>query len=463
MQMTVERALSASHKLSRSGKLAGAEKTLLQALERYPRNRRLREALGEVSGSGDARMSPDEVIERAEHWWREGRPDRARDCYRSVLEREPNSLAAQMGLALIDRSEGNTQSAIERYLQVISAAPTLADPYRYVTEMRQTKPDDGWIETLSAALEVAAVDAARIPLCYALGKSLDDVGAVDAAFNAFEMGNQLQRNTLGASPLLRIRELAAITQVFMGPGAERSLDLEPWGDAPRPIFIVGLPRSGTTLVERILAQHSQISAGGERSILRDAIFGSGPDLGWLDTARANRIRAAYRSAMPKAAPGLHWITDKMPSNARWVPLIRQAIPEALIIETQRDPMAVGWSIFRRCFTSDQMAFSCDLTEIGDYIRLHEAMTALWRSQAPGAVREVTYEALTDDPEKEIPTLLSDLGLTFEPECLAPEKHQGSVRTASFEQVRRPIYQGSSQEWQAYSKHLAPLAARLHRD
>lgn len=379
---------------------------------------------------------------------------------RAALERDPGHAAAgnSYGLALLDL--GDRAGAAAAWRQVVKANPRAADSWLNLSRLADFTAEPA----LAAALEAAAAldglgPAERECLDFARAEAALQAGDGDGAFAHLHRANAARRRTLGYD---RRRDAA----LFAGIAA-RLADLPgppappPAAGAPRPILITGLPRSGTTLTERILAAHPGVHPGGEMDALTRAIRPLlAPD---ADTGPGvlARIAAPYRAALAEAAGRSPVITDKMPLNFRWIGPVLAALPEARVVHLTRDPMAVGFSLYRLRFSGRGNGFAYDLGDIGAYVRQERALMRLWRDRwGPERLLMLDYQALTAEPETQIRRLLDFCGLDFDAACLAPHETQGPVLTASAAQVREPIRAGSGRKWRPFAAHLAPLAAAL---
>ena len=277
----------------------------------------------------------------------------------------------------------------------------------------------------------------------------------------------MRKRQLGYDIAADQRQFAAVKRLFDG-GLPQTADDPAFQGWPQPIFIVGMMRSGTSLVEKILASHTRVFGAGElefmgRLALPLARAAEADPALRIDRDTALSVRHGYLQALaglPEQAPV---ITDKMPSNLTWVGFILTAFPQAKVIHLDRDPMAVGWSIYRHYFSQDGNGHAYDLTDIGRYYRLQQDLMAFWHQVFPGRILTLNYEALTEDQEGQTRELLAWCGLEWEDACLNFHQTPGLVRTASSAQVRRAMYRGSSEEWRKYESHLGPLKAALAGD
>jgi hypothetical protein len=290
---------------------------------------------------------------------------------------------------------------------------------------------------------------------FALAKALMDIGAADDAFAWLTRANARHRAGIAYDVAADVGQMAALADAF---GM-----VDPIGDpAMRPIFIVGMPRSGTTLVEQILASHPAVHGGGEMKhldlVLMDH-FGGAPDaaqLAALDPATCATLARAYLQRAGAGAPRGTRVTDKMPSNFRHAGLIHRLFPGAVIVHCRRSPQDTCLSIYATHFAQGQH-FAYDLAELGTYYRAYRALMAHWRRVLPGTVLvEVDYEAVVADLEHEARRLVAASGLPWDEACLAFHRTARPVRTASVNQVRQPLYGSSVERWRPYARHLEPL-------
>lgn len=318
-----------------------------------------------------------------------------------------------------------------------------------------------------AALDPAALGERRAAyLHFARAKAAADLGDPDGAFGHLARGNALLRGRLVHDPdhydRLAERVRAVFTPELAGP--PRRVER----DAARPVFVVGMPRSGSTLVERILAGHRSVRSAGEADAFRAALEGCAPSpaaaypeiAARLGAADLRRLGERYRALLPRMPAGAAAVVDKTLVNVWYLGLIRLALPEARFIHVRRDPVDAGLSCFEQLFNADQ-PFAYDLAEIGRYSRSVSDVMAHWRAVLPeAALLEIAYEDLVADPERGARRLLAHAGLDWDPACLDLGRAGGRVGTASVAQVRRPVSTGSVGRWRAYARHLGPLLDAL---
>jgi len=361
--------------------------------------------------------------------------------------------------------------AAEAYCRrAIAARPGYATAYVELGALREGRLSDAEINTIKQLFEDPAVHPEyRVMLGFTLGDALDRRQQYQQAFAAWDQGNAINRRIseqegLIYQPALIESELALLPAIF----DDLTVDLdEPLLDdhappPPCPIFVLGMPRSGTTLVESILASHQQVHGAGELPTLYDihetllaVARQHGPDAA-RDRVRtqARHWRARYLAALP-SCPGKTHIVDKQPLNFRSIGLIRLLFPDAPIVYTQRDPLDVGFSIYRHKFAKD---WPCAhrLADIGHYYTVHARIMAMWQARHADAIHVADHAELVSDPERRIRALLAAAGLDFQPACLAPHKTRRSVATFSAVQVQQPISGSFAGRAQKYVRQLIPL-------
>jgi hypothetical protein len=359
------------------------------------------------------------------------------------------------------------RSAVE---EAIRLSPKDASYYDNLAAMRSFSAGDCYVTALEKlAAEAASLGAVnRMHLHFALAKVHEQLGNPEGAFRQLLAANTLKRQQVAydeaATLGLMDRTRQVLTRDFIsareGAGARSAV----------PVFVVGMPRSGTTLIEQILASHPQISGAGELTLFEQTAGGIGhatprslrfPD--FVPGMAADQFRelgALYLEKLLPRAPGTARIVDKMPANFLHVGLIHLALPDAVIIHAIRDPVDTCVSCFSVHFTKGQL-HTYDLAELGRYYRHYQALMAHWHSVLPpGCITDVRYEDLVDDLEGVARRIVARCGLAWDPRCLDFHRNERPVRTASATQVRQPIYRSSVGRWRRYQNFLGPLFAAL---
>ncbi|HTB42381.1 MAG TPA: sulfotransferase [Acetobacteraceae bacterium] len=358
---------------------------------------------------------------------------------------------------------GRTAEARAALDAVREAFPDSARALFNQADLRRFTADDPAIGKMQAMLAPGGAQSPsdRMLLHFALGKACLDLGESERAFRHLNEGNRMKRATFAYDPEATALWMASIPQVFTpalleakaGQGAASAV----------PVFVLGMPRSGTTLVEQVLASHPDIHGAGEMRHVQGLVdsLGSFPDsAAGLTPEQLAAMGAAYLARVAPLAQGRRHVVDKMPSNFLYAGLIRLILPDARIIHCRRDPVDTCLSCYTKLFTSEQ-AFSYDLAELGGFHSSYQALMAHWRAVLPAShFLEVDYEAVVADLEAEARRILAFLELPWDDACLRFHETERPVRTASVNQVRQPVYRSSAGRWRAHAAQLGPLLAAL---
>ncbi|MFZ8929630.1 MAG: tetratricopeptide repeat-containing sulfotransferase family protein [Pseudomonadales bacterium] len=392
--------------------------------------------------------------------------DTALETFDAVLKALPEDGATLTAKGHALKTLGQQDAAIAAYK---SARGKAAEAYYALANLKTYRFEDALIEEMRAKVEdldLGHMD--RVHLHFALGKALEDQGEAEAAFGHYLSGNGLKRAQSRYSAARMHEDLKATATVCDGDFFEQVAGAG--YDAPDPIFIVGLPRAGSTLLEQILASHSAIDgtlelphvvALAQRLRRRPQPEGQ-PFPAILRTLEATDYHAFGKSYLEETVihrAGAPFFTDKMPNNFRHLGLIKAMLPKAKIIDARRNPLDCCVSGFKQLFAEGQ-EFSYDLADLGRYYVDYVALMDHWDAVMPGAVLRVQHETLLEDFEGEVRRMLAYLGLPFEDQCLRFHETARSVRTASSEQVRRPLNRDGVGQWKAFEAQLGPLREAL---
>ncbi len=367
---------------------------------------------------------------------------------------------------------GRDRESLQAFDQARAINPRSANVWFNRCELKKFTADDPDIAAMSALLDSAAANgmgpADQMSLHFALGKALMDAGEAEPAFAHLAEGNRLKRATIDFDVESAANWLSDIAMTF---DRERMTRFASAGDpSAMPIFIVGMPRSGTTLVEQILASHPQVQGAGELTILQKMVDRiSGPDLrpiGYPQLVEQllpedlARLGGHYVERLRGLSQGRSRVVDKMPANFLYAGLIHLILPNARIIHCRRDAVDTCLSCYTKLFHGEQK-FAYELRELGLFYRAYERLTDHWAKLLPAQrYTEVCYESVVDDLESEARKLIAFCGLEWNEACLEFHKTQRPVRTASVNQVRQPIYRASVGRWKAHARHLGPLLDAL---
>ncbi len=380
--------------------------------------------------------------------------------YKDVIDRSPRQPKAWMSYGHMLKTIGRQSEGIAAYREAIAIKPTMGEAWWSLANLKTVKFDDDDLAAMHSALESRGLkDEDRWHLDFALGKAMHDRGHTDEAFRHYSRANalRLKNQPYDAKEITGKvdRCIAAFTaEVF----AER-----PGGcDATDPIFIVGMPRAGSTLIEQILSSHSLVEGTSELQDIPMLARKTGyprPALKLSENERRELGEEYLKRAGVQRRTDRPFFIDKLPNNWLYVPFIHLILPNAKIIDARRHPLGCCFSNFRQHYARGQ-DFAYNLEDVGryyaDYVRLMAHVDAV----LPGCVHRVIYERIVDDTEAEVRRLLDYCGLEFESQCLEFYKTERAVRTASSEQVRRPIYRDATKEWLPYESHLGPLKHAL---
>ncbi len=434
---------------------------LPEAVARYRRAIQLRPESAEVHNSlGTALLEQGKLEEALAH-------------LEQAIQFDPEYAEAHnnLGTALLD--QGRFDEAAVRFERAIQLRPEYAEAHFNRAEL----PNVRLKSTDLVALEALLVDEQRLPpakaplIHFALAKALEESGNPARAFQHWLAGNTLKRSQIAYDEAATHDLFRRIVATFDQALCERAVVSVPVPVAPVPIFILGMPRSGSSLVEQILASHPQVQGGGELTTLvavatgltggRDRPLAYPEDIPTLEEGEWRRLGERYRAGLPPLAAGKTHLTDKMPYNFLNIGLIRLILPEARILHTVRDPIDTCLSCFSKLFPFSQ-AFSYDLGELGRYYRGYQAVMDHWRSVLPvDAVLDVSYEAVVADLEGQARRLVAYCGLPWDDRCLEFHRTQRPVRTASAAQVRQPLFRSSLERWRRFEPWLGPLLQALN--
>jgi tetratricopeptide (TPR) repeat protein len=398
-----------------------------------------------------------------------GRMEESAEAYRRAVELEPKAAGVQMSYAHVLKSIGSQSEALAAYRRAVALKPELGEAYWSMANLKVVRFEDAEVAAMEA--QVRRDDLAASPdihFRFALGKAYEDKGDYDRAWEYYLSGNQKQRAQVFHDPVgFEVRH-ERIAEVFSGEFMQSHAGEGFESDAP--IFIVGLPRSGSTLVEQILASHSQVEGTLELPTLGNIAESIGryrrDRVEYPLTVRSLRPRdfRAYgrqylEETQPYRATDLPRFTDKLPNNFSHIGLAHLILPNAKVINARRHPLDSILGNYKQLFGMGQN-FTYDLTELIMYYQQYHAIMKHWHALLPGKVLDVHYEETVGDLETQVRRILGHCGLPFEEACLRFHETQRAVRTASSEQVRQPLYTRSLGNWRRYEKHLAPWMADL---
>jgi predicted Zn-dependent protease len=390
--------------------------------------------------------------------------------YREILTETPNDPELHLSIGHSLKTLGQTQEAIESYRAATAARPQYGEAYWSLANLKTYRFTDAEIAGMRAWEAAANVQPAdRYHLCFALGKALEDRGEYAESFAFYERGNALKKIECRYRPELLERnaqlQAAVCTREFFA--ARQGFGCPD----PSPIFIVGLPRSGSTLIEQILASHSRVEGTMELADIPRLVqdlrgreqLDSAPRypgvLGELGAEELARLGEKYLDDTRVYRKGQPFFVDKMPNNFRHLGVIHLILPNAKIIDARRDPIACCFSNYKQLFASGQQ-FTYSIEDIARYYRMYVELMAHWDAVLPGRILRIQHEDVVDDLEGNVRRILEFCGLEFEPSCIEYYNTERTVHSASSEQVRRPISREGVDQWRHYEPWLGPLKEAL---
>jgi len=396
--------------------------------------------------------------------------DRALTIYDQLIEARPETVELRILKGHALKSFGDAKQAIEAYRQAAAVKPDHGDAYWSLANIKTYEFSDAELEQMQAAEAGPNTGAAdRYQLCFALGKSYEDRGDFAAAFDYCSRGNATKLEETGYRAEYTEAEFArqkeTCTQNFFD--ARRDFGVADHA----PIFIVGMPRAGSTLIEQILASHPMVDGtielpnvlalahklAGRRSVDDTPRYPA--ILETLEAEQFERFAQDYLESTIVYRQGAPYFTDKMPNNFRHIGLIQLMFPNAKIIDARREAMACCFSNFKQLFGEGQY-FSYGLEEIGRYYRGYVSLMDHWENVLPGKILRVQYEDVVADLDAQVRRLLEFLGLPFDQRCIEFHKTERAVHTPSAEQVRQPLYKSGVEQWKNFEPFLGPLKESL---
>jgi tetratricopeptide (TPR) repeat protein len=390
--------------------------------------------------------------------------------YRELLVETPGDPELHLSIAHALKTLGQTQEAIDSYHAAAALRADFGEAYWSLANLKTYRFTDTEIAHMRSAEASPKIQLAdRYHMCFALGKALEDRAEYAESFACYERGNALKKIECRYRPeplerTARLQESLCTAEFF----AERKGH---GCDSAAPIFIVGLPRSGSTLIEQILASHSEVEGTMELAdiprMVQDVqgreVIGGEPRypgvLASLSAEQSRKLGEKYLADTRVYRTGKARFIDKMPNNFRHLALIHLILPNAKIIDARREPMACCFSNFKQLFASGQQ-FTYSIEDIARYYRMYIELMAHWDAALPGRVLRIQHETVVDDLEGNVRRILDFCELDFEPACLDFHKTLRTVHSASSEQVRRPIYREGVDQWRHYEPWLGPLKSAL---
>ena len=417
-----------------NGRFSDAEKLAVHITQDFPKHQFAWKVLGAVLGAT-------------------GRKSEAVDANQKAVALSPQDAEAHSNLGITLKELGRLDEAEASYNQAIALKPDLADAHRNLTLMKKfDAQDEQYSKMQELYLDKNISEEQRCHINFGLAKACEDLGDFEQAFAHYSEGNMQRKKLLNYDINKDVERFRKIKSNYPQI-AYNSLEPEKFSKDLMPIFIVGMPRSGTTLVEQIISSHSKVTGAGELAFA--AQFGAAIATGITEANNESLLnfRSKYLTKLKSVSNENLIITDKMPQNFRYIGLLAAAFPEAKIIHVKRNPAAVCWANYKQYFVSKNIGYCYAIDDIISYHKLYENLMDFWTNTLSNRIYKLDYELLIVNQESETRQLIEYLGLDWDEKCLSPQNNMRSVATASNVQVRKKVYRGSSEQWRKYQPFL----------
>ena len=396
-------------------------------------------------------------------------PLKALDLLNNALKLSINNSQKQMALMAIGncyQQKGDFFKAEETYQEVLKININYTKADKAISLIKKyEKANDIHIIKMREKIRNIKNDKDRKALYFALGKAYEDVGDIDKSFEFLKKGNDIEKKIINYQINNDFKFLEKVKDLF----ENKQFDYLDVSDK-KIIFIVGMPRSGTTLTEQIISSHSKVFGAGELSFISDFLNKKILNDNFLNLNQNNNVfqntmlelRNEYLRKLDTLNFSEKIVVDKAPLNFKWIGFIKHSFPNAKIISCERNPMAICWSNYKNSFASKSLGFSYDLRDLGKFYNFYENLINFWKNRYPNEIYSLNYQKLVEDKNNEIKKLIEYCELDWENTCLFPEKNKKNVSTASLSQVRSPIYKSSVKNWEKFSEKLKPLELELEK-
>ena len=385
--------------------------------------------------------------------------------YQKAIAIKPSYSEAHYNLGSTLRHLGRKADSIKSYEKAIEFSPHYIDAHKNLSAMKEYKKDDPQISQMKSILSNKNLaESDQVSLNFALSKVYEDLNNQNDFFKFLHEGNKLRKKELNYSFDDDYEMISKIREVFMPPYT-KTKKISYKTSEIKPIFIVGMPRSGTSLVEQIISSHHSVYGAGELEFLAQNSY---KELKKHYASTNNvfseksflYIRERYLESLSNLNVSESIITDKMPLNFRFIGFILSAFPDAKIVHLNRDARATCWSIYKYYFKSDGNGYSYNLQDLVSYYCLYDELMKFWHKLYPNQIYDISYEDLTTNQENETRNLLEYCGLDWDDNCINFHTNKRAVKTTSALQVKEKMYQGSSEVWKKYESHIQPLIKGL---
>ncbi len=435
----------------------------LQQLKRFDEAVERFEQGLKIAGSGAAKMSRSELaipyFHLAHVYEDMHENEKEEQCLKTAIRLNPDYTEAIHALGYLYRLLGNLDEARACFRQAIETDPEFGAAHRDLALTKKHTELDDDVKTMERLYDSGRLSGdALVYLAFGLGKAYEDLQEYDKAFECWQTGNRLHHQLHPYETDRDLQISRSLKRTFNRAYIRQEASNEPTDITP--VFIVSMPRAGSSLTEQILASHSSVYGAGEiltvQTVCIDAVENFPEDLVNLKRRDWHRLGGEYLRKTCEPLNGQTYVTDKLPGNYQHIGIIRMMFPNAKIVHCRRDPMDTALSCYKTNFQPGAVPYSYNLDTLGVIYREYEKLMAYWRKVLPGWVYDIDYERLTADPENQVRQLLAFLDLPFEDACLSFHTSKRVTRTASTTQVRQKIHRNSVRKWKHYEKGLQPF-------
>jgi tetratricopeptide (TPR) repeat protein len=384
---------------------------------------------------------------------KQGRLDEAETNYKKAIALKPDYAECHNNLGDTLQARGKLDEAETNYKKAIALKPDYAEAHRHLTILKKFDiQDEQYSKMQELYLDKNISEDQRCHINFGLAKACEDLGDIEKAFQHYREGNELRKKLLNYNINQDIKLFRQIKYTYPQI-KQNSVKADKLLKNLIPIFIVGLPRSGTTLVEQIISSHPKVTGAGELNFA--AQFGSmiAQGLSDLNPNSLINFRERYLSKLQSVSKGNLIVTDKMPQNFRYIGLLAAAFPEAKIVHVKRNPAAVCWANYKQYFVVKDIGYCYAIDDLISYHKLYENLMVFWTNSLSKKIYNLDYEKLTVNQESETRQLIDYLELDWDEKCLSPQNNKRNVATASNVQIRKKVYRGSSEQWKKYQPFL----------
>ncbi|MEE2775106.1 MAG: sulfotransferase [Pseudomonadota bacterium] len=387
-------------------------------------------------------------------------------CFIKCLNIEPSHVEALNRLGIVFSQLGDSKRAETYFRKILTIDPKHSIAHRHLSLVMKYDNTNGHLKVLEDLLNSKLGAKDEIHIRHAHFKAMNDLQQYDIAFKSLKKANELKKNLSNYQPNWHVQLIKSVKNYYLEALRDQKKTFDHLtSEMPQLVFVLGMPRSGTTLVEQILSSHSSVFGAGEIKVLGNHLYKFFYNINKTNKTKPNTLNKeelyrSYHDLINTLKPSRPLVVDKMPTNFFWLGIIDSLFPSSRIINVQREPMAVIWSNYKHYFSAKELNYSSNLNDILTVYNGYVEIMEFWKKKLNLAIYDLNYEKLTINTEQEIRNLLTFLDLKWQPKCLEFHKPKRIIKTASRDQVRQPIYQGSSGQWKNYSFHLTEIQDEL---